>query len=84
MWTGAEVVFWGGAGIDRPGPFPNPVPAPGGGRYRPDADRWLTLEDLGAPSPRFGHGAVWTGDELVVWGGEGALGATASGARFAP
>ncbi|MFO0610349.1 MAG: hypothetical protein U0324_44730 [Polyangiales bacterium] len=84
VWTGAEVLFWGGAGVDQPGPFPTPVPAMGGGRYRPDVDRWMPLDDLGAPSPRFDHGAVWTGEELVVWGGAGALGTLVSGARFAP
>ena len=26
-------------------------------------------ENDGAPSPRDGHSAIWTGNEMIVWGG---------------
>ncbi len=84
VWTGREVVFWGGASVDMPGPFPRAVPLESGAAYSPDEGRWRELEAFGAPSPRYGHGAVWTGSELVIWGGDGSLAAVSSGARLRP
>jgi hypothetical protein len=41
-----------------------------GGRYRPVADTWsVTNTGAGLPSPRDNHAAVWTGSEMIVWGG---------------
>lgn len=33
--------------------------------------RWESITTKGAPSARYGHTAVWTGKEMIVWGGEG-------------
>ena len=33
--------------------------------------RWTSLPTLGAPSPRVAAAAVYTGSELIVWGGRG-------------
>jgi hypothetical protein len=61
VWTGTELLLWGGR-------------VPGGGAkadgaaYDPAGDRWRRLP----PAPvagRFGHAAVWTGTEVLVWGG---------------
>lgn len=30
---------------------------------------WVSGPTTDAPSPRYGHSAVWTGQELLVWGG---------------
>jgi hypothetical protein len=27
------------------------------------------MDNTGAPSPRLYHSAVWTGNEMIVWGG---------------
>ena len=61
VWTGKEVLFWGGqAGAD--------TIFADGAAYDPAAGRWRTLPP--APiGPRTGHQAVWTGREMVVWGG---------------
>ena len=64
VWTGTEVIFWGthpaGAG---PGDA-----APAGAAYNPKERTWRVLPE--APiSDRTDHQAVWTGDEMVVWGG---------------
>ena len=40
-----------------------------GGRYNPSTDAWSSMETNGAPVARTDHAAVWTGSELVVWGG---------------
>ena len=33
-------------------------------------DTWTATSTTGAPSPRTGQTAVWTGSEMIVWGGE--------------
>src|SRR5262249_40025583 len=33
------------------------------------ADSWTATSLKGAPSGRSGHSAVWTGSEMIVWGG---------------
>ncbi|MBN2497444.1 MAG: hypothetical protein JXR96_22825 [Deltaproteobacteria bacterium] len=35
----------------------------------PECDSWTPTSLLDAPVGRFGHTAVWTGREMVVWGG---------------
>jgi hypothetical protein len=69
-WTGARVMFWGGGTSDTPGDVPPATVIPGGGFYDVAADRWGSLP--AAPlTPRARAAAVWTGRELIVWGGEG-------------
>jgi hypothetical protein len=41
-----------------------------GGRYNPLADNWTAPSTIDAPSARYYHTAVWTGSEMIVWGGE--------------
>ena len=41
-----------------------------GGRYDPRNDCWSPLPEDGAPPGRKGATAVWTGREMIVWGGE--------------
>ena len=36
-------------------------------------DKWTVTSTTGAPSKRFNHSAVWTGSEMIVWGGESAV-----------
>lgn len=56
VWTGDEVIVWGGA------------PGGAGAAYDPAAEQWRELPE--APlAPRQAHVAVWSGEELVVWGG---------------
>ena len=41
-----------------------------GGRYTPDSDSWTAIsQGTSCPTPRTGHTAVWTGTEMLVWGG---------------
>ena len=40
-----------------------------GGRYYPDINLWVATSTTNAPSGRFAHTAVWTGSEMIVWGG---------------
>jgi hypothetical protein len=54
------VLVWGGT----PGTFDNYFGD--GAAYDPAADRWRRLPSMSA---RFTNGGVWTGQELLVWGG---------------
>jgi hypothetical protein len=42
-----------------------------GGRYNPAANSWTAVPTTGAPAARDYHTAVWTGSEMIVWGGNG-------------
>ena len=65
VWTGSEVIVWGGYDIvdDEFIEFSD------GGHYDPVTDSWTEVTLEGAPSARFRHTAVWTGEEMIVWGG---------------
>ena len=41
-----------------------------GGRYNPNTDNWTATNLTNAPAGRDSHTAVWTGTEMMVWGGE--------------
>jgi N-acetylneuraminic acid mutarotase len=84
VWTGTEMIVWGGE--DSPG---TAYVTNTGGRYQPETDSWIATNTTGAPAPRYAHTAVWTGVEMIVWGGHGDFGASLgsfinSGARYAP
>jgi N-acetylneuraminic acid mutarotase len=66
IWTGSVMVVWGGEWLD-PNYFYRALNS--GGRYDPAQNRWFPLAALGAPSPRKDHSAVWTGSEMILWGG---------------
>ena len=40
-----------------------------GGRYNPSTDSWTATSTTNAPGRRRLHTAVWTGSEMIVWGG---------------
>ena len=40
-----------------------------GGRYNPDTNSWTATSTTNAPTGRYGHTAVWTGNQMIVWGG---------------
>src|SRR5262249_57245240 len=40
-----------------------------GGRYNPGTDSWIATSTSEAPDGREFHTAVWTGSEMIVWGG---------------
>jgi hypothetical protein len=74
VWTGSEMIVWGGAsGI---GVYLN-----SGGRYNPSTDSWTATSTINAPSARALHTAVWTGSEMIVWGGRPT---TSTGGRYNP
>lgn len=66
VWTGTEMIVWGGGNhitdctlaVHR-----------NGGKYNPSTDTWTQVTITGAPVPRCMHTAVWTGTEMIIWGG---------------
>src|SRR5213596_3540770 len=42
-----------------------------GGRYDPSTDSWTATSTTNAPEARYYHTAIWTGNRMVVWGGQG-------------
>jgi hypothetical protein len=72
LWTGTEMIIWGGvSGVIEIDPdFGGDDPSFGdGGRYDPSTESWQPVSEQGAPSPRAAHSAIWTGEEMIVWGG---------------
>jgi N-acetylneuraminic acid mutarotase len=56
-----EALLWGGSYTDNV--FNT------GGRYNPLTDTWTSTNLTNAPTARTGATAVWTGSEMIVWGG---------------
>src|SRR5437879_5985863 len=75
-WTGRELVVWGGQAGDG-----SRQAAGAGAAYEPGADWWQVLP----PAPvagRFGTSAVWSGREVLFWGGQ--AGADTGGLHLPP
>ena len=78
VWTGSEMIVWGG------------------GHQRPDIsehrrevqcqvpDSWTATGTTNAPDVRGGHTALWTGSEMIVWGGFNDSGNLNTGGRYNP
>jgi N-acetylneuraminic acid mutarotase len=75
IWTGREMIVWGGVGPS------NVHGVNTGGRYNPGTNSWTPTSTTRAPVARFGQTAVWTGSEMIVWGGFGGLN---RGGRYNP
>jgi len=79
VWTGSEMLIWGGYTAQVPDLYPKV-----GGRYDPYTDSWVTMGSTGAPDGRYVHVVEWTGEEMVVWSGEDNDGAMNTGGRYDP
>jgi hypothetical protein len=66
VWTGSEMIVWGGS-VDCPVNFNCTTNT--GGRYNPNTNSWMATSTANAPTGRVNHTAVWTGNEMIVWGG---------------
>ena len=78
VWTGSEMIVWGGNHFVFPYYFNT------GGRYDPSADSWTATTTNNAPAARNGHTAVWSGSEMIVWGGNDDSGRFNTGGRYNP
>ena len=56
-----------------------------GGRYSPSTNSWTATSTMNAPSARAYHTAVWSGNEMIAWGGDSGNGAGLnSGGKYNP
>ena len=70
VWTGRDMLVWGGSDRDALGD---------GALYNPTTDSWDRL----APGPLWARQhpvMLWTGQQLMIWGGQGATAKLADGA----
>ena len=65
VWTGSEMIVWGGTQNN------GLILLNTGGRYNPGTNNWTATNVTNAPSVRLFQTAVWTGNEMMVWGGQG-------------
>jgi hypothetical protein len=85
VWTGTEMVVWGGAPASGTGALNT------GGKFDPAAEAWKLTSLINAtgafvPAARQKHTAIWTGSEMIVWGGstDGASAVMNTGGRYNP
>jgi hypothetical protein len=77
-WTGARLIVWGGYGTGAAG---------SGGIYDPVTDTWAPMSLSGAPpgaGEPLGPSTVWTGSQMIVWGGDGPNSGDDTGGIFTP
>lgn len=84
-WTGTDLFLWGGHSGEFTDTGPVAEPLRDGALYQPDTDTWTLVPEApltGGP----GYVAVWTGDEVVVLGGNDGTSETgfAEAAAFDP
>ena len=80
VWTGSEMIVWGGCQGSFCGSVLNT-----GGRYNPSTDSWTPTTTNNAPTGRQYHTAVWTGSEMIIWGGfDGNITDFNTGGRYNP
>jgi len=84
IWTGSpstgtgKMIIWGGGKWD-----PSIIYFNTGGIYDPQTDTWSDISIINTPSGRWWHTAVWTGTEMIIWGGTLSP-AINTGARYKP
>src|SRR5690606_21975058 len=70
IWTGTQMIVWGGA--TSASELTN-----SGGRFNPSDGQlgtWTPTSTTNAPSPRKLFTMVWSGQRVIIWGGQDELG----------
>lgn len=80
IWTGGLMIVWGGLDIGTGDPINS------GARYNPGNNTWTATSTVNAPTPRTDHTAIWTGTEMIIWGGYDAINLSTlnTGAKYNP
>lgn len=63
IWSGNKMLTWGVYGSTGSGYLVS------GGIYDPDTDSWSVMSSTNSPSGRSLFTGVWTGTEMIIWGG---------------
>lgn len=79
VWTGSEMIIWGG----RTGGLYDTIWLYDGARYNPSTDTWTNIPPIN-PYPLIdsAYHVVWTGNELLIWGGSSSSGPINTGIRY--
>ena len=78
VWTGSQMIIWNGYNVHIGQLYGD------GARYSPATNSWTPVSTAGAPDARCYHTAVWTGTEMIVWGGANEPAYDQSGGRYNP
>ena len=78
VWTGTEMLIWGGQNLF------NYSILNDGAAYAPASNSWRPIPTENGPDPRLFHTALWTGQEMIIWGGTDGARQLHSGARYRP
>ena len=65
VWTGSQMILWGG--IETGSPYP--VYPLVGHRFNPSSGNWSATAAAPFTDGRVQHISIWTGSEMLVWGG---------------
>lgn len=85
VWTGEEMIVWGGVDMSIDDSENQISTYLGdGAAYNPTTDTWRDLSEENAPSARRGFFQVWTGSQLLIWGGYNGEEYLSDGAAFTP
>ncbi|HUS21188.1 MAG TPA: hypothetical protein VMZ66_04155 [Aeromicrobium sp.] len=84
VWTGEELIIWGGNSWHEDWSH---QPEDDGVAYNPATGTWREIDD-GPLSPRNAAASIWTGTEMLIWGGQsgevGGRDLAANGAAYDP
>lgn len=75
VWTGTEMIV---VGVQYSGSIMR------GARFNPATNAWTPLPTLNAPALRTNFALLWTGSEVILWGGANGGTANATGGRYNP
>ncbi|MDH4163515.1 MAG: hypothetical protein OEW15_12605 [Nitrospirota bacterium] len=87
VWTGSHMLVWGGvySSLSPTVVPPILVSSVTGSRYDPAANLWTAISTTNAPPSTYNASAVWTGTEMIVWGGSlNSTTTTSAGGRYNP
>jgi hypothetical protein len=71
IWNGTDLIVWGGTASSMALPGSSiDFTFNDGARFNAATGVWTPLPSANAPSGRYGHSAVWTGTEMIIWGGQ--------------
>lgn len=79
VWTGSRMIVWGGFFYDGTGHFLNT-----GGSYDPGSNSWIPTSTANTPIGRDQHTAIWSGSEMIIWGGQVGNSYLDNGGRYNP
>jgi hypothetical protein len=73
------MIVWGGYFFDSSDHYLNT-----GGRYNPGTNNWTATSTSNPPDGRDSHTVVWTGSEMIIWGGWDGMNSFNTGGTYNP